>query len=68
MSETVSVFKHSSERINSTSDVIAGLANDAKNFRKVLDVIKSIAEQINLLALNAAVESARAGEQLAFDQ
>ena len=63
MSETVSVIKHSSERINSTSDVITGLANDAKNVRKVLDVIKSIAEQINLLALNAAVESARAGEQ-----
>ena len=52
-----------SNQITKTADVITHLSNESQNIGKVLDVIKSIAEQTNLLALNAAIEAARAGEQ-----
>ena len=44
------------------SGQVGGLAEQAKGIGKVLDVIRTIAEQTNLLALNAAIEAARAGE------
>lgn len=55
--------------INLTNDVkeaatvITRLKTDSEEIGKILDVIRSIAEQTNLLALNAAIEAARAGEQ-----
>ena len=49
--------------IDLSVQVINQLANDSSAISRVLDVIKSIAEQTNLLALNAAIEAARAGEQ-----
>ncbi|KPW28836.1 methyl-accepting chemotaxis protein [Pseudomonas coronafaciens] len=51
-----------SEITESTGSVTT-LASHVRDISKVLEVIRSIAEQTNLLALNAAIEAARAGEQ-----
>lgn len=49
--------------VEAASEVIERLASDSSEIGKILEVIRSIAEQTNLLALNAAIEAARAGEQ-----
>lgn len=49
--------------LEDTASVISQLSLESQEIGKVLDVIRSIAEQTNLLALNAAIEAARAGEQ-----
>lgn len=49
--------------VEEAAKVITQLANDSSEIGKILEVIRSIAEQTNLLALNAAIEAARAGEQ-----
>ncbi|WP_416194821.1 methyl-accepting chemotaxis protein [Pseudomonas sp. AH2] len=61
-SQQISISRLASE-IDQSVLVINQLATDSSSISRVLDVIKSIAEQTNLLALNAAIEAARAGEQ-----
>ncbi|WP_390897908.1 methyl-accepting chemotaxis protein [Pseudomonas citri] len=51
------------EELDASAVQVETLAKNTRDIGKVLDVIRSIAEQTNLLALNAAIEAARAGEQ-----
>ncbi|WP_165839990.1 methyl-accepting chemotaxis protein [Motiliproteus coralliicola] len=60
---TLAEINQLSQDIGDSTHVIDRLAGDSDNISRVLDVIKTIAEQTNLLALNAAIEAARAGEQ-----
>lgn len=60
--ETVSAIQAMTKDVQTTSTLVEGLAVQGRDIGKVLDVIRSIAEQTNLLALNAAIEAARAGE------
>jgi len=51
-----------SSEIQTTSEQVQDLAQQARQIGTVLDVIRAVSEQTNLLALNAAIEAARAGE------
>ena len=51
------------QKVESATDVVKKLAEDAQGIGRVSQEISDIAEQTNLLALNAAIEAARAGEQ-----
>ncbi len=76
-SKTNADAQQGAQIVNSTADVVQGIAgelNDAadsilavsqqsEHISKIVQTIKSIADQTNLLALNAAIEAARAGEQ-----
>jgi methyl-accepting chemotaxis protein len=62
LSETITSLNTMVTRVNTTSERVESLAQQTVEISKVLDVIRSVAEQTNLLALNAAIEAARAGE------
>ncbi len=61
--KTVDSINHLAEEVKHSASVIVALNQNSGNIASVVNVIKGIAEQINLLALNAAIEAARAGEQ-----
>ncbi|MDD2051391.1 methyl-accepting chemotaxis protein [Pseudomonas putida] len=62
VSETVAAIQSLVGEVLNASDKAKGLATEAQDISKVLEVIRGIAGQTNLLALNAAIEAARAGE------
>ena len=55
------IHKASSGEIE-TADKVTSLSSQTEQIKKIIDIIKEIADQTNLLALNAAIEAARAGE------
>ena len=50
------------EEINSADQATQSLSLAADNMNNIIELIQTIANQINLLSLNATIESARAGE------
>ncbi|WP_439864389.1 methyl-accepting chemotaxis protein [Pseudomonas antarctica] len=62
ISETISSIQNLVDEVLGASNKAEGLASQAQDISKVLEVIRGIAGQTNLLALNAAIEAARAGE------
>ncbi len=63
VNQTVAAIRGLAGTVEGTSGDVLRLAEQAQSIARVLDVIRTIAEQTNLLALNAAIEAARAGEQ-----
>lgn len=62
VSETVARIENLATVVEQSSELIQRVEGDSGDVGKVVDVIRSVAEQTNLLALNAAIEAARAGE------
>ncbi|MEN5314666.1 methyl-accepting chemotaxis protein [Pseudomonas koreensis] len=62
VSETINSIQELVGAVLGASEQAEGLATQAQDISKVLEVIRGIAGQTNLLALNAAIEAARAGE------
>lgn len=62
VTQTINTIDTLAREVETAVGVIRQLEQESNGIGKVLDVIRSIAEQTNLLALNAAIEAARAGE------
>jgi methyl-accepting chemotaxis protein len=61
-SEMTAAINSLVETVNKINHVVQNLAEDSTAIRKIVDVIREIAEKTSLLSLNASIEAARAGE------
>ncbi|MBN66118.1 MAG: chemotaxis protein [Rickettsiales bacterium] len=59
---TTSIAGQAVQQSERTSEVVAHLSKNSNQIVEIIELINTIAGQINLLALNATIESARAGE------
>ena len=62
LTSTLAAITRLDSSVNGASERAGILAANTVEISKVLEVIRSVADQTNLLALNAAIEAARAGE------
>ena len=62
VNELAETVRRMNQQTETAAHSIRKLSEQSDSIGTILDVIRSIAEQINLLALNAAIEAARAGE------
>ncbi len=62
ISETVKEIELIASSVHEAARYLGELQTRSESIDTVVNVIKEIADQINLLALNAAIEAARAGE------
>ncbi len=62
MNNLVSISEKSAESTKNTMEVTDKLLTETENIGNTLDIIKQIAETIDMLSLNASIEAARAGD------
>ena len=60
--ELVEVSRRNSDLVENYSYVIHSLGEKSASISEIVDVIREVADQINLLAINAAIIAAQAGE------
>ncbi|MDR3565037.1 MAG: methyl-accepting chemotaxis protein [Negativicutes bacterium] len=59
---SIGITVEAEDRSRETTVIIQKLSSTSKQINRVVDTIRSIAEQTNMLALNATIEAAGAGE------
>jgi methyl-accepting chemotaxis protein len=62
VAQAVAQIERLANEVGRSAVAMNELEQESAKIGKVMDVIKTVAEQTNLLALNAAIEAARAGE------
>lgn len=62
LSQTIESMRQMGSRTQTVSSSITGLQAGSKKIEHIVQLIRDIANKINLLSLNAAIEAARAGE------
>ena len=63
INEAIGQMQHIVSVTEKVQDAVSKLRDSSNRINEIIELISTIAGQINLLALNAAIEAARAGEQ-----